>query len=109
MVEKEPVNTIRQMIFAVIPILDIYASYKIQKLRWWILVFWVGGGAVGVIYNEAVYSGVLFVEFLNSHGNAYAIEYLIFVIPFAILQAMVMRTWSKKWNKSFRDENKNFQ
>lgn len=105
MVERKPVNVILQMILAVIPILDIYASYKIQKLRWWILVFWVGGGAVGVIYNEAVYSGVLFVEFLNSHGSAYAIEYFMFVIPFAIAQAMVMRVWSKKWNASFRNEN----
>jgi len=109
MVEKKPVNIILQMIFAVTPILDIYASYKIQKLRWWLLIFWVTGAAVGIIYNETIYRGVLFVEFLNSHGNAYAVEYLIFVIPFAILQAMVMRTWSKKWNKSFRDKNKNFQ
>ena len=109
MVEKKSVNVILQMIFAVIPILDIYASYKIQKLRWWVLIFWVAGAAVGVIYNETIYSGVLFVEFLNNLGNAYAIDYFIFVIPYAIIQAMVMRKWSKKWNKSFRDENKIFQ
>ncbi len=52
MVEKEPVNVVRQMIFAVIPILDIYASYKIQKLRLWLLIFWVVGAIVGLIYSE---------------------------------------------------------
>lgn len=102
MIEKEPVNVIRQMIFAVIPILDIYASYKIQKLRLWFLIFWVVGAVVGLIYRELIMSGGYLAQFLNNNSDLiYAIDNSIFIIPFAILQAMVMRRWSKKWNKFF--------
>ena len=95
------------MIFAVIPVLDLYASYKIQKLRLWILIFWVVGGVIGWFYNEIIFSGGFLAEFLNSNTDLiYAIDYFTFVIIYAIIQAMVMRKWSKKWNKSFRDENK---
>jgi len=99
--KKKPVNVILQMIFAVIPILDIYASYKIQKLRLWILIFWVAGGIVSLIYSETIQSGDRFTQFLNNNFDfIYTIDYFIFIIPFAITQAIVMRVWSKKWNKS---------
>ena len=107
MVEKEPVNVVRQMIFAVIPILDIYASYKIQKLRLWLLIFWAVGAIVGLIYSETIQSGGYLAVFLNNNSDfIHAIDYSIFIIIFAILQAIVMRRLSKKWNQSFRDENK---
>jgi len=40
MVEKKPVNVNWQMVFVLIPFLDLYASYRIQKLRLWLLIFW---------------------------------------------------------------------
>ena len=107
MVDKKPVNVILQMVFAVIPILDLYASYKIQKLRLWILIFWIGGAIVGLIYGETIMSGGYVAQLLNNNSDfIYVIDNSIFIIIYAIIQAMVMRKLSKKWNKSFRDENK---
>jgi len=99
MVAKKPVNVIIQMVFAVIPILDIYASYRIQKLRWWLLIFWIGGITIGFLYDEIFFDSTLFVQFINN--GSYALEYLGFVIALAITQAFVMRLWSKKWNLEF--------
>ena len=55
MVEKKPVSVNWQMVFSVIPCLDLYASYRIQKLRLWLLIFWVAGVAVGLIHDYAIY------------------------------------------------------
>ena len=57
MVEEKPVNVMQQMVFAVIPILNGYASYKIQKLRLWFLIFVVGG-----IIFELIQTRVFFGE-----------------------------------------------
>ncbi len=103
MIKKEPVNVIMQMIFAVIPILDLYASYKIQKLRLWVLIFWIVGGIVGLIYRETIMSGGYVAELLNNNSDfIYVIDNSIFIIIYAIIQAMVMRKWSKKWNTQIK-------
>ena len=46
---QKPVNVGLQMFFAVIPILYICASYKIQKLRLGLLIFWAGGTIVQIV------------------------------------------------------------
>jgi len=109
MVEKKPVNVKLQMVFAVIPFLDLYASYRIQKFRIWVLIFWVAGSIVGIIQNYAVYGGDYFD--LNSDIDIFAdpvftANYFLFIIIFAAAQAIVMRKFSKKWNSSFKEENK---
>lgn len=101
MIGKKSVNVKRQMIFAVIPILDLYASYKIQKLRLWVLIFWVVGGIIGWFYYETISSGGFLAEYLNSNIDLIStIDYSIFIIIYAIIKAMVMGTWSQIWNNS---------
>ena len=106
MVEKKPVNVKLQMLFAVIPFLDFYASHKIQKLRLWILIFWICGTIVGIIHGYALfgdeYSG-MFTEEDYLEDTAHLADYVLFIIIFAIFQAIVMRKWSKKWNESLRN------
>ena len=85
MIDKKPVNVIMQMIFAVIPILDIFANHRIQKLRLGLLIFWAGGAAVQitqffVFFGEEHYvsfgefetrlpeSVILFTTFCNSQS-----------------------------------------
>ena len=109
MVEKKPVNVIIQIVFAVIPILDCYASYKIQKLRLWFLIFWICGIIVGVIHGYALFGEDYFGIFAETdylEDPIHLADYILFIIIFASIQAIVMRKWSKKWNESFRDENK---
>jgi len=106
MVEKKPVNVIIQMVFSVIPILDCYASYKIQKLRLWILIFWIAGTTIGIIHGYALfgeeYSG-MFTEEDYLEDPAHLADYVLFIIIFACTQAIVMRKWSKQWNESLRN------
>ena len=55
MIEKKPENVKWQMVFSVIPFLDLYASYRIQKLRFWLLIFWVFGTIIGLGYDYVVF------------------------------------------------------
>ena len=100
MLDKKPVNVNLQMILAVIPILDIFASYKIQKLRLGLLFF----GAGGVI--------IQFIQFFVFFGEGYYVSVgefearlpesvVLFTILFVILKVVGMRQWSKKGNESF--------
>ena len=106
MAEKKPVNVKLQMLFAVIPFLDFYASHKIQKLRLWILIFWICGTIVGVIHGYALFGDEYFGMFTEEdylEDPAHLADYVLFIIIFAIFQAIVMRKWSKKWNESLRN------
>jgi len=55
MIEKKPENVKWQMVFSVIPFLDLYASDRIQKLRFWLLIFWVFGTIIGLGYDYVVF------------------------------------------------------
>jgi len=55
MVEKKPVSVNWQMIFVLIPFLDLYASYRIQKLRLWLLIFGVGFSIATILLNYAMF------------------------------------------------------
>ncbi|QLH06016.1 hypothetical protein [Nitrosopumilus ureiphilus] len=105
MVGKKPVNVILQMIFAVIPILNFYASYKIQKLRLWFLIFGVGGFIFELVQTRFFFGEEYYISFGSFEGRLPE-SVILFTIIFVILQVFVMRIWSKKWNESFIDENK---
>lgn len=55
MIEKKPENVKWQMVFSVIPFLDLETSYRIQKLRFWLLIFWVFGTIIGLGYDYVVF------------------------------------------------------
>lgn len=93
------------MVFAVIPILDLYASYKIQKLRLWVLIFCVGGFIFELIQVYFFFGDGYYVSFGEFEGRLPE-SVILFTIVFVIIQVFVMGKWSNKWNKSFRDENK---
>ena len=103
MVRKKPVNVILQMILAVIPILDCYASYKIQKLRLCLLIFWLGGVIVEVVQFFVFFGEEYYVSF-GQFQSRLPESVILFTIIFVILKIIVMRKWSEKWNESFRDE-----
>jgi hypothetical protein len=41
MIKEEPVSLIRQSIHCVIPILDIFAAYRVKKLRKYLIIMLV--------------------------------------------------------------------
>jgi len=101
-IEKKPVNVKWQMVFSVIPFLDLYASYRIQKLRFWLLIFWVVGTIVGLGYDYAIFGEDFFDVKKNSTLFSEPVSiapFVLFTISFAVVQLTVMRRWSIGWNK----------
>ena len=95
------------MIYAVIPILDLYASYKIQKLRLWVLIFYVGGVIVQQIHDYAIYGGDIFdwsqeVELFPE--PVYISNFVLYMAVAFLLQIIVMRRWSLSWNRKLQEE-----
>ena len=100
MIEKKPVNVKWQMVFSVIPFLDLYASYRIQKFRLWFLIFWIVGSIVLLGYDYAIFGEDFFdVEKDMFSEPLFIPSYILSVIIFALVQLIVMRKWSISWNK----------
>ena len=100
MADKKPVNVNLQMILAVVPVLDIFASYGIQKLRLGILFFWVGGAIVQIIQFFVFFGEEHYVSFGQFEARLPE-SVILFTIVFVIFKIMVMREGSEKWNESF--------
>jgi len=103
--EKKPVNVKLQMLFSVLPLLDLYASYRIKKLRYWILIFWVAGSIVGIGFDYAMFGEEFFdvdkePELFPEEENVLA--FILFTVLYAVAQATVMRKWSKEWNSAVK-------
>ena len=113
---KGPVSLTRQTIYCFIPIMDLYASYKIKKLRWYLLIMLGLGLAMGAV------SGVINPQpeqddpelYMDGSGNVdwskiwfgsnAGLSVGTFVMNIAIALAVaiyLIRRWSKKWNESF--------
>ena len=99
MSEKKSVNITLQIILAVFPVLDILASYKIQKLRWGLLIFWAGGAAVQAFQFFLFFGEEFYVTFGEFEARLPESVILLTAL-FVILKVVVMRKWSRKWNES---------
>ena len=97
--DKKPVNVNLQMILAIIPILDILASYKVQKLRLGFLFFWAGGTTIQIIQFFVFFGEEYYVSF-GEFESRLPESVILFTILFVILKVVVMRKWSSKWNES---------
>ena len=106
--EKKPVNVNWQMVFVFIPFLDLYASYRIQKLRLWILIFLVGFGAAGILMDLAIYGD----DYWNPDMKmsmmvepAPHINGILFIIISIGLAIFLIRKWSIQWNENLANKN----
>lgn len=81
-VKREPVNVNIQTILAIIPIVDLWAVYKVKKFRFWCLL------CVGFIALSALISSVI----------PFPYDLITIVIIEVPITAYLMRIWSKEWN-----------
>lgn len=128
MVKEEPVSVRRQTIYCLIPVLDMYAAYRVKRLRWYLLIMLLGVGVPlsimeGLLFpidsDLVVWSDYdsLFMEnplspldadpslggfFAFYYSDPSYLAFSIFswtmAIPIAIL---LIRRWSFKWNERF--------
>jgi len=107
MIEKKSVSVNWQMIFVLIPFLDLYASYRIQKLRLWFLIFLVGFGIVVLLIDYAIF-GMHYSDLTN---KAHYLDpdlfyiHILFVIVTIGTAVFVIRKWSISWNKKLESRN----
>ena len=106
MVEKKSVNVNWQMAFVLIPFLDLYASYRIQKLRLWLLIFLVGFSIVAILMDYSIF-GLNYSD-LGSETDfldpAMLYTHIMFTIIALSTAVFVIRKWSIDWNKKLSKE-----
>ncbi len=107
---KRPVSVLWQIIIVVfVPILDLWAFYRIKKLKKYLLYIYVpqlliGGMIAGLIIGMAFEENGI--EKLENFSEDLEANELVLVIPsivmgmgFTIFSIYLIATWSEKWNK----------
>ena len=109
MVKNEPVSLTRQTIYCLIPVLDMYAAYKVKRLRKYLVIMML---VVAVPVSIADY--ILFPHeidawegFVNVMTYYYDVDTNQFVFSIAVqigtilFAIFLIRRWSKQWNNLF--------
>jgi len=103
---KGPVKIAWQIVFILIPVLNIWAFYRIKKLRKYILIVCI---PVTVITMLVIAPQVLSEMENIQEGNLMSDDQSIITnvilyivdIGFTILSIYLIYNWSKEWNKQF--------
>ena len=110
MVKNEPVSLTRQTIYCMIPYLDMYAAYRVKRLRKYLLIMILLVIIPVTIADEVLFpmdKMASFEEFLQFLTFYYGVNtnHFVFAISTwagAVLVAIfLVRRWSKQWNKQF--------
>lgn len=109
MVKDEPVSLLRQTIYCLIPILDIYAAYRVKHLRWYLVIMILGVGVptsiiASVLFppDESIVAGFANVMMFYYGTNDGRFEFSIISHIVTVLVAIsLIRYWSQKWNEKF--------
>ena len=108
MVKQKPVSVKRQTVFALIPSVDVWAFYRIQKLRKFILIVLALGFGFAPISLSV--SASIDVDNISSplelYTNPIFLAYMIGSIG-TLHGTLVyfIRRWSKEWNEKFQTVN----
>jgi len=97
MVRKEPVSVNWQTLFIMIPIIDLWATYRIEKLRLYILI------SVTIIVAELIIEISIFGvdSFLMEQAEiaAQSSLQLAFILIEIGISIILVRKWSREWNE----------
>lgn len=101
MVKKEPVSVNWQTLFAIIPIINLWACYRIEKLRLYLIVI------IAMLAVEFLITLMIFDEqdfdcfwsLIECEQTPYdrLVMYLEIVVSSAI-SIVLIRKWTKEWN-----------
>ena len=91
MVEKEPVSVNWQTLFILIPIIDLWAAYRVEKLGLYILLI-IALAVVGFIVG--------FVEGFLFFGMSDFFSWIVVLVG-VVISILLIRSWSTEWNEKF--------
>lgn len=106
MAKKEPVSLLWQSIFMIIPIFDLYAAYRVEKLRKYFL-FIISFSIIVVVLllilfsidDTSLDSELLLSDPISDDGGiGWGIELTALGISIILI-----RKWSKQWNEQFSE------
>ena len=103
---KGPVKIVWQIIFIFIPVLDLWAFYRIKKLRRFALMVWIPETIITMIIIIPIVAGDVD-QILNGNpmqdNESILTTILLYVVEtgFAILSIYLIYKWSKEWNRQF--------
>ena len=107
---KGKVSLTRQTIYCMIPYLDIYAAYRVKRLRKYLLIMMLAVIIPITIADEVLFpmdKVISFEEFLQFLTFYYGVDTNHFVFAIAtwagavLVAIFLVRRWSKQWNKQF--------
>ena len=97
MVRKEPVSVNWQTLFVIIPIIDLWATYRIEKLRLYLLVM-IAIAVTGFVIEISIFGiDSYFLEQEGSTSNSW-FQSITLLIEIGIAIILV-RKWSREWNE----------
>lgn len=97
--KKEPVSIKRQTVYALVPFLDLYAAYKIEKLILYLIIM------VGIALASFIFEIVFSIPHIDRITlETFASSYIIIVTQVLTIPLTVylIRKWSKKWNEKLK-------
>ena len=109
---KGKVSILWQILFVVfVPILDLWAFYRIQRLRRYLLFVYVPQIVVAMVIVVFVVNMVFeedglekvskFSDNLDGNEILLTVASTVMGLGFTILSIYLIATWSEKWNKQF--------
>ncbi len=110
---KGKVSLTRQTIYSMIPYLDMYAAYRVKRLRKYLLIMTLSVIIPVIIVDEILFpidTMASFEEFLQFLTFYYGVDTNHFVFSIAtwagaiLLAIYLVRRWSKQWNMQFDTE-----
>ena len=109
MVKDEPVSLTRQTIYCIIPILDIYAAYRVKVLRKYMIIIILVAIPVSIADSvifpdtDKTFEGFLqFLTFYYGVDTNHFVASIIIWMGTVMLAIYLVRRWSKQWNAKFR-------
>ena len=107
MAEKKPVTVNWQSLFIIIPIIDLWAAYRVEKFRIYFLVFWVGLTILETLVGMAMLGDRYWSDdggFFSSDQTLASIQIVIFLVTIGV-KIYFIRIWSKKWNAKIAENS----
>ena len=97
-----------QMVLAIIPFVDLWASYRIMKLRLWLLIMYLGFGLLGVLTDWANYGDrfwdLAYETPMFPTQPPLLINFILLEAITISVAVILMRKWTIDWNKKIESE-----
>jgi len=100
---KEQVSVNWQSLSVIIILIDLFAAYRVEKLRLFLLIFYLGFGLGSVILEALLFPEAYFSdEFLES-SDLFTEDFLGIGLTIRLiaigLAIILIRKWSREWNE----------